>query len=262
MLRNNETTRVNVPVPFLINNPNIEVLESMTNRRIPINDIIGKKFNRWTVLYEAAPYVSKMGKRLRKFHCVCECGTKRDIFLNYLGDGRSKSCGCFKVERIKQVHTKHGKSKNGSCRLYTVWANMKGRCYNKNDKQFHDYGGRGIRVCQEWLDFIAFYRWATENGYSDGKLIDRKVVDGNYDPSNVRFVSVGLSARNKRLLSRVNISGYRGVDFIKRIKKNQARIAHNGERIYLGVFTDPIRAARAYDAKAKELDAGHPLNFP
>lgn len=261
MLHNDEATLAMRPVSLLINNPNIEVLESMTNRRIPIHELIGKTFSRWIVLSEAKGHVSPKGKKYRKMHCRCECGNDGNVFLDGLRSGVSKSCGCLMIETTKKNHTKHGmNSLSGKTRIYNVWANMKSRCYQESNTRFNEHGGRGIRVYAEWLEFIPFRDWALSNGYSDDKYMDREQVDGNYEPDNCRFVSIGLSNRNTQLLRKTNRSGYRGVSFVN--NKYTASITYNSKSNYLGRFTDPIEAAEAYDTVARELNDGRPLNFP
>lgn len=91
---------------------------------------------------------------------------------------------------------KHGKSKT---RLYNIWLNMKARCYNLNNHKYNDYGGRGITICEAWLnDFQAFYDWAMANGYSDDLSIDRIDVNGNYEPSNCRWTDNETQSNNRR----------------------------------------------------------------
>lgn len=93
-------------------------------------------------------------------------------------------------------HLIHGKRKT---RLYRIWTNVKTRCYNENDPHFKRYGGRGITVCEEWRNsFEAFYNWAVSNGYSDELTIDRINNDGNYEPSNCRWVTFKEQNQNKR----------------------------------------------------------------
>lgn len=82
--------------------------------------------------------------------------------------------------------------------LYRIWEALKRRCYNENVKDFHRYGGRGITVCQEWMDFIPFRDWALDNGYRRGLQIDRRDNHGNYEPSNCRFVPHIINSNNRR----------------------------------------------------------------
>ena len=90
----------------------------------------------------------------------------------------------------------HGESKT---RLYRVWAHMKGRCNNPNDHGYKDYGGRGIKICDEWNNsYESFREWAIHNGYQEDLTIDRVNVNGNYEPNNCRWVTNLVQARNKR----------------------------------------------------------------
>ena len=82
-------------------------------------------------------------------------------------------------------------------RLYNVWCAMKERCNNPHNKRYENYGGKGIKVCDEWKnDFATFRSWAMENGYDDGLTIDRIDTDGNYEPSNCRWVTHKVQNRN------------------------------------------------------------------
>jgi hypothetical protein len=99
----------------------------------------------------------------------------------------------------------HGKS---NTRLYTIFEGMKNRCYNSNTPKYKNYGGRGIRVCEEWLnDFMNFYNWAMENGYSDNLTIDRKDVDGDYCPTNCRWITDKEQRFNRTDTHYVTIKG-------------------------------------------------------
>lgn len=102
----------------------------------------------------------------------------------------------YRVALAKKNFTRHGKRRT---RLYNIWCCMKKRCYNKNYTYYHNYGGRGIKVCEEWLnDFQAFYDWSMSHGYSDDLTIDRKDNDGDYCPDNCRWVNRKSQNRNSR----------------------------------------------------------------
>lgn len=100
-----------------------------------------------------------------------------------------------KKDRIKNLNLKYP-DKNQ--RLYRIWKNMKGRCFNKNCPDYYLYGERGIKICDEWLDFSKFSRWALGSGYKDNLSIDRIDVNGNYDPNNCRWATQKQQSRNRR----------------------------------------------------------------
>lgn len=161
-------------------------------------DLKGKKFGRLTALEKVGEY---KGNALWK--CICECGNTKVIRSDQLRKNIVRSCGCLKKEqdKINLNQTKHNKE---GTRLYFIWINMKTRCYNKNNKTYKYYGKRGITICEEWKnDFQAFYDWAMENGYNEKAkrgecTIDRINNDGNYEPSNCRWVSMKIQQKNKR----------------------------------------------------------------
>lgn len=159
-------------------------------KRQPVK--VGEKYGRLTVLSCAGR--NNDGRQM--FLCKCECGKETTVIGKHLQSGNTKSCGCYKHDAGIKANTTHGLSKTN---IYRIWASMKDRCTRNNCSAYPNYGGRGITVCQEWLDsFEVFYAWATENGYEEGLSIDRIDVNGNYEPSNCRWVTMEAQAHNKR----------------------------------------------------------------
>lgn len=143
-----------------------------------------------------------------KLCCQCDCGRIIVREKYRLLNGHCKSCGCLKFEAKHKIHNKF------PTRLYYCWQDIKKRCSNINRKDYCYYGGRGITVCDEWKnDYCAFRDWAMNNGYRDDLTIDRIDVNGNYEPSNCRWVTMKEQARNRRLTRNENgryISIYKG----------------------------------------------------
>lgn len=150
-----------------------------------MKDLVGQRFGALIVV----SFGGREGVNGRYYYwnCVCDCGGELRTRSDTLSSGRSKSCHkCFKgLDRHP---------------LYHVWSAMKNRCYSEKNKQYKDYGGRGIKVCDEWNDknFISFYNWAIKNGYREGLCIDRKENDGDYEPSNCKFVTYDTNLLNRR----------------------------------------------------------------
>lgn len=170
-------------------------------------DLTDQYFGRWHVLE-----FSHMKKTGAVWKCECECGTIKEVEGRSLRNGTSYSCGCFQKEVVaeiskgNEIRTTHDMSRT---RLYKIWVNMKYRCSPTCAKHFYDlYYGRGIRVCAEWKnDFSVFAKWALSNGYSDELSIDRINNDGDYEPSNCRWVSDEVQANNKSTSKFITYNG-------------------------------------------------------
>ena len=154
----------------------------------------GDKFSRLTIIEEIEKYVvPKNGQTQRKFRCSCECGKIVEATLGDIRHQKVKSCGCLKRERIIDYSTTHGLCRHP---LMSIWRAMKERCYNPNCKDFKNYGGRGIKICDRWLE--SFTNFLQDMGERpEGTSIDRINNDGNYEISNCRWAS-RLDQNNNR----------------------------------------------------------------
>lgn len=161
---------------------------------------VGQRFDRLTVL--RGPILKR---RRTTYWCRCDCGTEREFIAGNLLFHHSRSCGCLCVDTTRERATIHGMTDS---RLHNVWSQMKARCNSPGARNYDDYGGRGITVCQEWQDdFVPFMTWAMANGYSDKLQLDRKKNDQGYSPDNCRFVTQSRNCRNRRSNAMVTAFG-------------------------------------------------------
>ena len=159
-------------------------------------DLTGQRFGRLLVVEKSK---SKYG--YVTWLCKCDCGNEKVVSGDMLRKGKTNSCGCLRKEETSKRRRQHGKK---GTRLYFIWVAMKARCNNPNNKRYSSYGGRGIKVCDEWQDnFQAFNNWAIKSGYDENAkfgqcTLDRINVNGNYEPSNCRWATMAEQNKNKR----------------------------------------------------------------
>lgn len=148
-------------------------------------DLTGQQFGRLVVIHLEDDYVSPSGYRKKRWMCHCDCGKDVIVWAGNLISGHTQSCGCQHLEKIASGNTKHGIRYS---RIYSIWCGIIARCENPKSEYYDKYGGRGIKICEDWRNNpLAFYEWSVANGYSDDLSIDRKDNDGNYEPSNCRW---------------------------------------------------------------------------
>ena len=164
-------------------------------------DLTGTRFGNLTVIGRAEDYVYKSGRREVMWRCKCDCGNEVVVHKGGMHKGGTVSCGCAKRSRL----TKHGLSES---RLDRIFRGMKQRCYDKHAANYAAYGGRGVRICNEWLeDKQAFFDWAIHNGYDDSLSIDRVDVNGDYTPANCKWATNKEQSNNRRDNIRISYDG-------------------------------------------------------
>lgn len=219
-------------------------------------DLTGQTFGYLTVIervYDPAY------KRVH-WRCMCKCGNETIVTGDALTTGKTSSCGCKVYETKNQTHgLRH-------TRIYSIWCGMKKRCYNPAEKSYTRYGAKGITVCEEWLhDFMAFYKWSMDNGYTDKLTIDRIDNSKGYSPDNCRWITHAEQQRNKsnvpiieycgKQVTMIELSEMTGVSIHSIRNRRVCALKRNGSFTVDDLLTDhrhsPVYTERFYNKKSR-----------
>lgn len=225
----------------------------MVKPRKPLEALVGERFGGLVVIYRLSRW-----KRRRRYFCLCDCGKTSVVTDNNLKTGNSKSCGC-KKHYSAMTHNHCGTA------IIRVWDDMKARCYRVSHKSYHNYGGRGISVCEGWKNNSkGFIEWAYKNGWERGLQLDRVDNDKGYYPDNCRFVSRYKNIHNRREFRDRNKTGYVGVSqpatgctrFVAQISD---KYLTGGKIKHIGVYPTAWEACQARNKFIKENNLPHKL---
>lgn len=186
-------------------------------------EMIDKKFGRLTVIRRANDWISG-NNRIVVYECSCSCGNTRVVPGYRLRSGQTRSCGC--------ISTKHH-GKRDYPRLYETWKNMKRRCSDPSNKRWENYGGKGVKVCDEWnRDFKAFRDWSFSHGYQDNLTIDRIDINGDYCPENCRWADAITQQNNTSRNAWVVIRGEKMTlaNAARKLNLSYSTVAHRYQR--------------------------------
>lgn len=172
---------------------------------------VGLKYGKLTVLSQWR------GECYRQYgSCLCECGNEKVIRLSHLPYGKIVSCGCVAIEKIRKLNLSHGEAHKS--REWQTWMSMKQRCYDIKIPNYKDYGGRGIKVCDRWLN--SFEAFLNDMGRRpSGLSIDRIDNNGNYEPSNCKWSTRKEQANNRRKILKTKKSISEWGDYLQMSKK-------------------------------------------
>lgn len=212
----------------------------------------GERYGKLVVMEEAESIYSKTGKMIRRWKCKCDCGNITIVRHGYLRNGSTVSCGCYNYEKESAAKT-HGYSRT---KLGNVFEGMKQRCNNPKNKNYEKYGGRGIKICTEWLnDPKKFFDWAIKNGYKEGLSIDRIDVNGNYEPDNCRWADNEAQCLNQRL-RKDNKTGHKGIYYSEGVYRVQIR--RNKKRYYFGSYKTLPEAVKVLEEAKAMVEEAQP----
>lgn len=226
-------------ISILLKNSGFKVTKGHNGR-----NLTGNRFGKLVV-------VEDVGRRNRSilWRCECDCGGSKNVTSINLTTGKCKSCGCLQKEMASESNKTHGDSKT---KLFMIWSDMRKRCSNKNHHAYKYYGEKGVKVDKEWnSSFITFKEWSLNNGYAIGLSIDRIDVNGNYEPSNCRWVThkaqMNNTTRNNNILYNGKTQSL--TDWCEELNLPYSRMRYRLKKIKMSpeeAFTTPRLSSKKY----------------
>lgn len=170
-------------------------------------NLVGKRYGKLIVIEEAARTRSPCGSTSINWKCHCDCGNDVVVSRGGLTSENSRSCGCYAIE-VRKSNRKHGYAIRGKeLPEYEIWKAMNKRCRNENDLSYRNYGGRGVAVCQRWIDSFESFLQDMGRRPSQDLSIERIDNNGNYEPSNCKWGTRTEQNNNKRKSFIVSVDG-------------------------------------------------------
>lgn len=210
-------------------------------------DLTGQRFERLVVIEQAGRLNANV-----VWKCSCDCGNEIAVRSNSLRRGITRSCGCLQKEGASSREKTHGMSKT---REFKTWSSMIGRCRNDRQENFHNYGGRGITVCDRWKDFKAFYE---DMGLRPkGMSLERVNNDLGYSPVNCTWADMRAQSANTRRVKNSS-TGVVGVWKRRDTGSYRAAIRVRGVLRHIGEFST-LEAAKAARKEAEQRSDSTPL---
>lgn len=204
-------------------------------------------------------YPTEKSKRKSRYGIYkCYCGTEFRTQIQNVKNKTTKSCGCHNIAKTVERNIARSTHNLTNHRLYNIWCKMIKRCSDKNSKSFKDYGGRGITVCDEWLNVENFINDMYPT-FIEGLSIDRVDNDKGYNKSNCRWTTRTIQSRNKRIIQSNNKTGRKGVT--NRSNNFRSMIRVNSKLIHLGTYKTIDEAAIVYNNYIIENNLEHTLNI-
>lgn len=213
-----------------------------------------QRFGRLLVTGVAQP---PEGRKGTYWNCLCDCGNEKAIRADALTKGATKSCGCITIELQRENCLQRNQllatHRLTGTPLYKTWTRMKARCYDTNSPAYSEYGGRGIKICDDWVNCFEKFYSDMIGTYKEGLSINRIDPNGDYCMGNCEWADHNQQSRDVRKRNKSSTSKYKGVSWNKRLSTYESYVQINKKRYFIGYSDDDLELAMKYDEKIIEI---------